>query len=82
MVSLPQLLERVTYALKAFKVPVGGFPISTITHSIVCPWDLKSVKAYAGVSASCRWVTVHLLFSPRWNLFCVGNMGSIPFGSI
>ena len=52
IVSRPRLLERATYALNAEKVPEGGFAMSTITFSIVCPWDLKSVKAYAGVRAN------------------------------
>ena len=53
MVSLPLLQDNATYALKAVREPEGGEARSTMTYSIVCPCDLKSVKAYAGVRENC-----------------------------
>lgn len=42
ILSLPLLLESVTYALNGFSAPLGGFARSITTVSIVWPGDLKS----------------------------------------
>jgi len=80
IVSLPRPRESAMYALKAVKDPDGGFARSTITHSMVCPWDLKSVNAYAAVSGSCNLFTVIFFFPPMRNDFRKGKIGIMPFG--
>ena len=75
MVSRPLLQDSATYALNPDRKEDGGLARSTITDSIVCPCDLKSVKAYAGVNAYCCLCTV---FPCSGNDVLDGKTGTMP----
>ena len=80
IIFIPQLLERAMYAWNPLIFPKGGFARSATMLLMVWPWDLKSVRAYAGVSDICSLSTCIPELPLNLKLVYVRNMGMIPSG--